>query len=479
MNKLHSLHHQLACSTDYSEWLQIAHEIDDLTGMAQWRENNTSDDYPYQLLEQHAQQLESLINQQDYNALIPFVQESLHRTIGELGNERLYQRALSGTKNLIEKYLNLIVTSLDAVCDNPLKGISELDKLALFTQAEKNFGQPALMLSGGGTFGIYHLGVVHTLLSENVLPNVISGTSMGSITAGVLAVNHDEELEALFHAPEKTHYRPLKRLPLSAALKQRSLLDPKQLYQCIQANIGDVTFQEAYDKTGREVSITVSPVRSGQKPRILNHKTAPNVLIAHASKASCSVPGLFPPTTLMAKSASGVHVPYMKSERWVDGSFATDIPRQRIGRLHNVNYFIVSQANPHIVPFVSQYQQTGLPALIKDAAITSAYAQGNALLKVARRRLHKQPWRSWLDHSSFLLDQDYLGDINIHPQFPPSWYLKFMKNPTLEEFHYLLKMGERSTWPQLAMIRDQTRISRALQACITKLSTGKVATKRQ
>lgn len=442
--------------------------------MSQWREDNPSDDYPYRLLEQHVQQLQRLIEQQDYNALIPFVQESLHRTIGELGNERLYQQALSGTKTLIESYLSLIVTALDAICDHSLNGISEQDKLALFTQAEKNFGQPALMLSGGGTFGIYHLGVLHTLLSENLLPNVISGTSMGSITAGVMAVNHDHELNALFDAPEKTHYRPLKRLPLSNALKQRALLDPKQLYQCIHANIGDYTFQEAYEKTGREVSITVSPVRSGQKPRILNHKTAPNVLIAHASKASCSVPGLFPPTTLMAKSASGVKVPYMKSERWVDGSFATDIPRQRIGRLHNVNYFIVSQANPHIVPFVSQYQQTGLPAVLRDVAVTSVYAQGNALLKVARRRLHKQPWRSWLDHSSFMLDQDYLGDINIHPQFPPSWYLKFMKNPSLDEFHYLLKMGERSTWPQLAMIRDQTRISRTLQACIKRLSVKEV-----
>ena len=484
MNRLRQLQQALSQSTDYPEWLEIAREIDELTGMTKWREDSPSDYYPYKLLEQHTVQLRALIDQKNYSALIPFVQESLHRTIGELGNQRLYQYALTGTKILIVNYLNLIVEALNAVCDNPLRDLNEHDKLTLFKHAEKNFGQPALMLSGGGTFGIYHLGVLNTLLTENLLPNVISGTSMGSITAGVMAVNNDDELHALFSAPEKSHYKPLKRLPLSEAWEQKSLLDPKQLYSCIHTNIGDFTFLEAYEKTGRSVSITVSPVRSGQKPRILNYKTAPNVLISHASKASCSVPGLFPPTTLMAKSATGVHVPYMRNERWVDGSFATDIPRQRIARLHNVNYFIVSQANPHIVPFVSQQQRSGLPALLKDLTITSAYGQGNALLKVARRRLHKQPWRSWLDHSSFMLDQDYLGDINIHPQFPPSWYLKFMTNPTLDEFQYLLKMGERSTWPQLAMIRDQTLVSRTLQACIVRLSqkvslqtTSKVASR--
>ena len=470
MNKAHQLQQSLQHSNTYQQWLETATEIDSLTGMDEWRETNQSYDYPYQLLEQHTYKLQRLIDSKNYAELIPFVKESLYRTLGELDNVRLYQQALSGTKVLITRYLDLIVLALNTLCDNPLPGITAQDKLAILTQAEKNFGRPALMLSGGGTFGIYHLGVVSTLLDEQLLPNIISGTSMGSITAGILACYNDDEIKTLLAHQENNHYRPLKRLPLASSLKQKALLCPDQLYQCLQANIGDFTFQEAYDRTGREVSITVSPARAGQKPRILNHQTAPNVLIAHAAKASCSVPGLFPPTGLKAKTPEGKVVPYLEGERWFDGSFATDIPRQRISRLHNVNYFIVSQANPHIVPFISHRQQTGLPALIRDLAVTSAYAQGNALLKIARRRLHKQPWRSWLNHASFMFDQDYLGDINIHPQFPPGWYLKFMKNPNDSERDYLLKMGERSTWPKLAMIRDQTLVSSTLQACIKRLS---------
>jgi len=470
LSSLRQLHQQLKQCDNYQQWLEIATKIDLKTGMEAWRNCESSADYPYQLLEEHIIKLQALLRDKNYHELAFFIKESLHRTLGELGEVQLYQHALSGTKKLIEHYLNLVILALNTLCDKPIPGINEHDKLALLSQAEKNFGRPALMLSGGGTFGIYHVGVVSALLNQNLLPNIISGTSMGSIAAGMVACHHDHELKAILSTPEKSHYKPLKRLSITSVWSHKALLDPQQLQQCLETNIGNYTFKEAFDRTGREVSITVSPARTGLKPRILNHQTTPNVLIYSAAKASCSVPGLFPPSQLEERPPQGKIVPYLEGELWVDGSFASDIPRQRISRLNNVNYFIVSQANPHIVPFISHRQQTGLIATFKDIAVTSAYAQGNTLLKVARRRLPKQPWRSWLNHASFFFDQDYLGDINLHPDFPPSWYLKFMINPNEGERDYLLKMGESSTWPKLAMIRDQTRISNALQACVTRLS---------
>ena len=470
MMKISKLKNKLSQCDTYQQWHALALEIDHLKGMDDWRQSKHSDDYPFRLIEAHSQQLQVLLNEKNYSALLIFVQESLYRSVSELSNPKLYRYALCGTKSLITAYLNLIDLALNTLCDNDIPGMSSKKKLSLLIQAEKNFGRPALMLSGGGTFGIYHLGVVSSLIEQQLLPNIISGTSMGSIAAGVLATHHDHEIKALMAAPENSHFQPLKQLTLTDIYQQKAWLDSEQLYQCIHSNIGDFTFKEAYDRTGREVSITVSPARSGQKPRILNYQTAPDVLISYAAKASCSVPGLFPSCSLKARARDGSIVPYMASERWVDGSFASDIPRKRISRLHNANYFIVSQANPHIVPFISQRQHSGFIATAKDLAVTSLYSQGNALLKVARRRLHKQPWRSWLDHASFMFDQDYLGDINIHPQFPPSWYFKFMKNPNDSERDFLLKMGERASWPKLAMIDDQTRVSRTLQACIKRLS---------
>jgi predicted acylesterase/phospholipase RssA len=469
MSTLRQLKQALNESNTYQQWLEIATDIDLVTGMTAWRNQKQPGESPYNLLASHTQTLQDLIHHNDHLNLAIFIKESLYRTIGELDGPHLYQQALCGTKKVIEQYLNTVVIALNTLCDHPIPGLSEDAKLTLLLQAEKNFGRPALMLSGGGTFGIFHNGVIKALLDHDLLPKVISGTSMGSITAGILATHHDHEIISLLSKPDDSHYQPLKKLSLRSAWSHKALLDPTQLQECLAANIGDYTFIEAFNKTGREVSITVSPARAGLKPRILNHQTAPNVLIISAAKASCSVPGLFPASQLEQRSPEGKITPYLEGELWVDGSFANDIPRQRISRLNNVNYFIVSQANPHIVPFISHRQKSGITATVKEIVTTSILAQSNTLLKVARRRLIQQPWRSWLNHASLFLDQDYLGDVNIHPNFPPNWYLKFMINPSNDERDYLLKMGEHSTWPKLAIIKDQTLISNTLQGCISRL----------
>ena len=83
---------------------------------------------------------------------------------------------------------------------------------------------------------------------------------------------------------------------------------------------------------------------------MLNHLTTPNLLIEQSALASCAIPGIFPPVTLLAKNKNGNTVPYMESEKWIDGSVHLDVPMQRIIRLHNVSRSIVSQANPHVIP---------------------------------------------------------------------------------------------------------------------------------
>jgi NTE family protein len=54
----------------------------------------------------------------------------------------------------------------------------------------KNF---TLVLSGGGALGIAHLGILHDLEKEQLMPNEIVGTSMGGIIGACLAVGMREE----------------------------------------------------------------------------------------------------------------------------------------------------------------------------------------------------------------------------------------------------------------------------------------------
>jgi TAG lipase / steryl ester hydrolase / phospholipase A2 / LPA acyltransferase len=42
------------------------------------------------------------------------------------------------------------------------------------------------------------------------------------------------------------------------------------------------------------------------------------------------------------------------SQRWIDGSVDNDLPMAKLSELFNVNHFIVSQVNPHIVPFLEK-----------------------------------------------------------------------------------------------------------------------------
>lgn len=130
----------------------------------------------------------------------------------------------------------------------------------------------------------------------------------------------------------------------------------------------NLTFQEAYDMTGRILGITVCSPRKHESPRCLNYLTSPHVVIWSAVTASCAFPGLFEAQELMAKDRTGQLVPYhppfnldpdercgnsgTSARRWRDGSLEVDLPMIQLKELFNVNHFIVSQANPHIAPLL-------------------------------------------------------------------------------------------------------------------------------
>src|SRR5690606_14120896 len=83
-----------------------------------------------------------------------------------------------------------------------------------------------------------------------------------------------------------------------------------------------------------------------QTSRLMNAITSPNVYIRSAIDASSAVPGLLPTVTLYAKGADGKPKPYLPTRKWVDGSFAEDLPTKRLSRLYGVNHYIVSMINP-------------------------------------------------------------------------------------------------------------------------------------
>ena len=62
--------------------------------------------------------------------------------------------------------------------------IAMAEKLEFFRRASHCFGRTALMLSGAGALGPFHVGVIKALVEEDLLPNVISGSSAGAPSGG-------------------------------------------------------------------------------------------------------------------------------------------------------------------------------------------------------------------------------------------------------------------------------------------------------
>src|SRR2546423_15394491 len=77
--------------------------------------------------------------------------------------------------------------------------------------------------------------------------------------------------------PQNGFWETLKRRTMRF-LKEGYFLDVKVLEECVRANVGDLTFEEAYSKTKRVLNITVATSGRDGFPNLLNYITAPNVV---------------------------------------------------------------------------------------------------------------------------------------------------------------------------------------------------------
>lgn len=451
---------------DYRAWREIAQELDRLEGGEAWKQDEMSEHYDYLLIKERLEQLRALRRRGDVRRLVHELAEGLHGNLGNTANPVLYAWCRVGTKKLIEDYVEEVARCLDYICVGDFPDFSDEEKILFFKRTGTSFGRSALLLSGGATLGMFHLGVIKALWEEGLLPRVISGSSAGAIIAAMAGTRNDEELPAMFD-PDQLDLQAFSGVSLRLALRQRALMDPSRLEACLARNIRPGTFLEAFERTRRILGVTVSPAQPNQSPRLLNYLTAPSVLVRSAVLASCAVPGVFPPAMLEAQDYSGAVVPYMRSKRWIDGTIAHDLPMLRLARLHNVNHYIVSQTNPHVAPFMRERdpRRRGWFDFVRE----TAGVLGRDALKVAREYSRGFAGGRVVDALNDILQQRYSGDVSIVPRQTPAQLLRMFSNLKPEELRRLIREGERATWPKIERIRVQTRISRAFEDCLAWL----------
>ncbi|KAF2453871.1 acyl transferase/acyl hydrolase/lysophospholipase, partial [Lineolata rhizophorae] len=482
-------------ATSYASWRAAAATLDRLEGADAWKADDGSTEYDAALVAARLAQLDDARRSGDAGRMLFLVRTALTRGVGGMGALRLYRHAHIGTKRLIERYIESARETIDALLTVSARqqgcGPAAVEPRVLLEQmlnARQAFGRSALLLSGGGTFGMTHIGVVRTLWEEKLLPRIISGASAGSIVCAVLCTKTDAEIPFVL---DEFCYGDLDVFERAGVddgvlrkaarfLKYGAVFDIANLVRVMRALLGDLTFQEAYNRTRRILNICVSSEGVYELPRLLNYITAPNVMIWSAVAASCSVPVIFSAASLMAKDPkTGKEVPWNPSpQRYIDGSVDNDLPMNRLAEMFNVNHFIVSQVNPHVVPFLSKEEDAiahsaNNPSASSSLGPTLFNTLANLAKSEALHRLHILAelgvFPTTLTKVRSVLSQRYAGDITIFPHIPPSHFPRVLSNPTPDFMVASALAGQRATWPKLSRIQNHCAIELALDDAVQQL----------
>ncbi|GAB3032234.1 DUF3336 domain-containing protein [Bowmanella dokdonensis] len=467
--QLNQLELAIENAESYTEFLQASLAHDELSGAEEWKAEDKSPDYDYRLIQKRVQRIKTAKANQDAAGLMFILHEGIHGNLANISNPLLGNHAKVGTKYLIQEFLDEVCSALEFIYNADEKDIDFHEKLSFFEETSYAYGQSCLMLSGGAGLGFFHCGVVRSLLEHELLPNVISGASAGSIVAALAATRSDDQLGEMLSA--EAIFERFNKWSMWRGPGKGSWLDSTNLENALIELFDLVTFEDAYRLTGRHVTITVSPADLHQYSRLLNTKTSPNAIITQAVRASCAIPLVFAPVQLKARNQAGDIVPYIPNRKFADGSLMADLPFTRLARLYGVNHSIVSQTNPLAVPFLSRRKQhsKGLLALTKRHLTNLAKSNSIYAFDVLENMVPGKAAKLGIHKLRSIIDQQYVGDVNILPQRNLSSLKYLLANPSEQSIRDLIKSGERATWSQLDLIKRSTQISKHFRHYLTLL----------
>jgi NTE family protein len=200
-----------------------------------------------------------------------------------------------------------------------------------------------LALSGGGARGIAHIGVIKAMEELGVRPDVISGTSAGSIV-GVLyssGMKPDDIFDVVSHL---SIFRSVKM-----AWAWSGLLKMEGLQALLTKYVPDNTFESL------KIPLTVAAteIRLGEIRYFSSGELAPAVI------SSCSIPGIFDPV-------------HFNEHLYVDGGLLDNLPTRPIR--DKCDFLIGSHCNHLTV----DYDEHSLRAVIERSMLITVSANTQA-----------------------------------------------------------------------------------------------------
>ncbi|KAF7548695.1 hypothetical protein G7046_g8582 [Stylonectria norvegica] len=492
--------HLLRNAEAFEDWEEAALHLDNLLGLDLWRNHPTSKYYDWRLITERLDSLADAREESNFQQLVNLLRSGLVRNLGNITSPKLYNRSFAGTKYLIEEYITQVAESVEDIrilpttpsrTDGNGASLTTQMKLDCIHDTRQAFGRSTLVLQGGAIFGLCHLGVVKALFLRGLLPRIITGTATGALIAALVAIHTEDELPGVLRGDgidlsafsskgrRTENGKPTSRWEtlirrIRRFSREGYFLDVTVLEDCVRANVGDLTFEEAYNRSKRVLNITVATEGQAGVPTLLNYLTAPNVLIWTAAVASnASTPSLYGrrKTTMLCKDAHGNIVPWAPANtidfrHWTHASYSDrESPLRRIAELFNVNHFIVSQARPYLIPFL-QSDMHG-PSLVETRSKTTqmtAFLVRMVGLEV-RHRLRQIDTLRLLPAGirRFLVDEQVPGaSMVLVPEVTAGDFVRLLETPTRETLNYWILRGERTVWPAVAALRIRCAVENEL-----------------
>lgn len=483
----------------YEEWHGVQEEIDHLLGLDEWRRRDQSRYYDWFKISQQKREIERCQVNGDILNLCSMLRMHPVRNLYNILSPSLYTKAHAGTKLLIEGYIRQVQNCISdlAAVSGTRTGFNSQTKMELFHDTSHAFGRSTLVLQGGSAFSMCHIGVVKALHLRGLLPKIITGTATGALVAALVGVHMDDELLEVLtgrsidlssfqrsrmrrkkladNAPAGTKWLQALQRRGARFMRTGHIFNIRVLEECAQDNLGDITFEEAFAKTGRILNVTVALPNEVGIPQLLNYITAPHVLVRSAVVASTATSKTFyAPVQLYCKNETGSTVPYLATDYSLSVSQQRnpsnrgraelqEAPLKRIGELFNVNHFIISQTRPYIAPFVRAEQN---------------YVGHSNVLSTLTRLLSGEVFHmmnqlnsiGWLPTPlrRLLMDETIPSNsrwakISLTPDLTFKDLVALFDTPTEHLLDEWIIRGERSVWPAIPELRVRCGIEFELE----------------
>ncbi|KAI6373913.1 hypothetical protein MCOR25_003301 [Pyricularia grisea] len=502
----------------YREWHIAADQLDAIYGFDKWRNEVKSKLYGFDAVLDHLRELQRATGDHTLHHTLPnLIRSALTRNMGNITSTKLYHRAFGGTKHLIEQYVVQFGISINKVLlPDSSSGIEEEDstqggtgghhgapmelavtpitsrrvqglwtlhdKKTAAADFQRSFGNTCLILQGGSIFGMCHLGVVKALHEEGLLPRCITGTATGALIAALVATHTDEELPRVFSgelvdlSAFETHARKTSSGSRWSTLFRRVhrfitkgyVLDLTVLEQLVRDNVGEMTFQEAFERTGRALNITVVSSGQGGVPTVLNYLSTPNVLIWTAAAASnADLPSLYGRTTQLLRKGYDGRIqawgPPRTFRHFSQAQYTEqNSPIRKIGSQFNVNHYIVSQARAYMLPFLRPDMHGPVSSFswyLNDMAWYAGLEVRHRLRQLDRFKLIPGRIRR-------LVIDDVVPSgrgLTVVPDVKLADFARLLEVPTQQSLAHWIRVGEKSVWPALAALRVRCHVELVIQ----------------